>query len=353
MIAPLIAYFLSRNKGFENAISSSAIALSALFIMLAINVSVTSTGATKAVEVTGVVLYSHIGTTGMFAGIIIGLLVTELYMAMSKVKAFKIDLGDQVPPAVGKSFTVLIPSLLTLSIFAVFAAILAACGTDLVTLISTLVQEPLRKVNTSLLGFLLIYSTGNFLFTLGIHQTVINGSLLDPLNLVNMNENMAAVAAGKAPQHIINSDFVTVYAQMGGTGLTIALILAVLISSRYKPYRDVVKLAAVPGIFEINEPIIFGFLIVFNIPMIIPFVFSPVIGSLIGYFATAVGIVEPLSVLVPWTTPPLISGFLASQGDWKVVVIQLVIIIVTTLFYMPFIKIAERVARKQAEQYNA
>lgn len=353
LIAPLIAYFLSRNKGFENAISSSAIALSALFIMLAINVSVTPTGATKAVEVTGVVLYSHIGTTGMFAGIIIGLLVTELYMAMSKVKAFKIDLGDQVPPAVGKSFTVLIPSLLTLSIFAVFAAILAACGTDLVTLISTLVQEPLRKVNTSLLGFLLIYSTGNFLFTLGIHQTVINGSLLDPLNLVNMNENMAAVAAGKTPQHIINSDFVTVYAQMGGTGLTIALILAVLISSRYKPYRDVVKLAAVPGVFEINEPIIFGFPIVFNIPMIIPFVFSPVIGSLIGYFATAVGIVEPLSVLVPWTTPPLISGFLASQGDWKVVVIQLVIIIVTTLFYMPFIKIAERVARKQAEQYNA
>lgn len=133
----------------------------------------------------------------------------------------------------------------------------------------------------------------------------------------------------------------------------IALILAVLISSRYKPYRDVVKLAAVPGVFEINEPIIFGFPIVFNIPMIIPFVFSPVIGSLIGYFATAVGIVEPLSVLVPWTTPPLISGFLASQGDWKVVVIQLVIIIVTTLFYMPFIKIAERVARKQAEQYNA
>lgn len=82
----------------------------------------------------------------------------------------------------------------------------------MVTLISTLVQEPLRKVNTSLLGFLLIYSTGNFLFTLGIHQTVINGSLLDPLNLVNMNENMAAVAAGKTPQHIINSDFVTVYA---------------------------------------------------------------------------------------------------------------------------------------------
>ncbi|XP_031776076.1 uncharacterized protein LOC116415422, partial [Apis florea] len=224
---------------------------------------------------------------------------------------------DQVPPAVGQSFSVLLPSLITLSIFGITAAILAAFNVDLVTLISRLIQEPLRKVNTSLPGFLLIYSTGNFLYTLGIHQTVINGSLLDPLNLVNMNENTAAVSAGRPATHIINTDFVTVYSQMGGTGLTIALIIAVLLVSHYQPYKDVVKLAIVPGIFEINEPIIFGFPIVFNIPMIIPFVLSPVIGSLIGYFATAIGFVKPIAYMVPWTTPPILSGILSSGGDWK------------------------------------
>lgn len=173
----------------------------------------------KAVDVTGAVLYSQVGTTGMFAGIIIGLLATEIYLRLSKVKALKINLGDQVPPAVGQSFSVLLPSLITLSIFGIIAAILAAFNADLVTLISQLIQEPLRSVNTSLPGFLLIYSTGNFLYTLGIHQTVINGSLLDPLNLVNMNENMAAVQAGKQATHIINTDFVTAYSQMGGTGV--------------------------------------------------------------------------------------------------------------------------------------
>ena len=125
-----------------------------------------------------------------------------------------------------------------------------------------------------------------------------------------MNENMAAVIAHKMPTHIINSDFVTVYSQMGGTGLTISLIIAVLLVSHYQPYKDVVKLAAIPGIFEINEPIIFGFPIVFNIPMIIPFVLSPVIGSLIGYFATSVGFVRPLAYIVPWNTPPILSGIL-------------------------------------------
>ncbi|MCP0886685.1 PTS transporter subunit EIIC [Ligilactobacillus sp. WILCCON 0076] len=353
LIAPMIAYFLAKNKNFENPISAAAISLATLFVMLAINVDIVPNNSTKTVEITGAALYSQIGTKGMFAGIIVGLLATEIYMKLSKIKAFNINLGDQVPPAVGRSFTVLIPSLITISLFAIIAALLAAFNTDLVSLISTLVQEPLRKVNTSLPGYLLIYSTGNFLFTLGIHQTVINGTLLDPLTLVNMNENMAQVAAGKAPTHIINSDFQTCYAQMGGTGLTISLIIAVMIIGKYRPHKDVVKLALVPGIFEINEPIIFGFPIVFNIPMIIPFVLSPVIGALIGYFATAIGFVQPLSVYIPWTTPPIISGLLASQGDWKVVLVQIIILAVCTVFYMPFIKIAERVAIKQAEMQNA
>lgn len=165
LVAPMIAYFLAKNKSFENPISATVIALSAVFIMLAINVSIIPNGAEKAVNITGAVLYSQVGTKGMFAGIIIGLLATEIYMKFSKIKALKVNLGDQVPPAVGQSFTVLFPSLLTLSLFGIFAAIFAYFNTDLVTLISKLIQEPLRSINTSLPGFLLIYSSGNFLYT--------------------------------------------------------------------------------------------------------------------------------------------------------------------------------------------
>lgn len=351
LIAPMIAYCLAKNKNFNNPISATAIATSTLVIMMAMNYTITPIGSEETVEVAGILTYGNLGTQGMFAGIIIGLLATELYMKISSVKRLQINLGDQVPPAVGRSFSSLLPSIITLSFFAVISGLLIALfDTDLISLISTMIQEPLRKVNTSLLGFLLIYSTGNFLFTLGIHQTVINGSLLDPLLLVNMNENMAAVNAGKEAPNIINSSFITVYSQMGGTGGTIALILAVLLFIKYKPYKDVVSLSIAPGIFEINEPIIFGLPIVFNLPMMIPFVLSPVIGALIGYFATAIGFVKPLSVLVPWTTPPILSGFLASSGDWKVALLQIIIIVVTLFFYLPFLKISERVSRKQAEQ---
>ncbi|MGT2907819.1 PTS sugar transporter subunit IIC [Streptococcus dentiloxodontae] len=348
LIAAMIAYCLSKNKGYSNPISTVPVALASLIIMMAIYITVTPVDAEQSVTVSGVLTYTNLGTQGMFAGIIVGLLATELYMFLSKQKFLQIHLGDNIPPAVGNSFSVMLPTMITLSLFAlVSATLISLFDTDLITIISTIIQEPLRKVNTSLFGFILIYSTGNFLFTLGIHQTVINGSLLDPLLLINMNDNMAAVNAGEVPKHIINSDFVTCYSQMGGTGGTIALIIAVLLFIKFKPYREIAKLSTAPGIFEINEPIIFGLPIVFNIPMMIPFVLSPVIGALIGYFATFIGFVEPLSVYIPWTTPPLISGYLASAGDFKVVLVQIVIIAVTTMFYIPFLKISEKVTLKQ------
>lgn len=353
LIAPVVAYFLSQNREFDKPISSSVVALSSLFVMIPMVKSVLPVGAEETVDVSGVVTFSEIGTTGLFGGIIVGMLATELFIRLAKNKRLRISLGEDVPPAVGESFSTMIPLMLTVSFFALISALLLnVFNTDMLTIITNVVQEPLRRINTSLLGYLLIYSTGNFLFTLGIHQSVINSTLTEPLLLLNMNENMAATQAGKEAPHILNSAFQTVYAQMGGTGGTFALIILVLLFIKYKPFKDIIKLSIGPGLFEINEPIIFGFPVVFNLPMMIPFVLSPVIGALIGYFATVIGFVEPLTVMVPWTTPPLLSGFLASQGDFKVVIVQIIILIVTALFYWPFVIVAQKAAIKQAQAEN-
>ncbi|MGZ7246319.1 PTS sugar transporter subunit IIC, partial [Streptococcus pyogenes] len=74
--------------------------------------------------------------------------------------------------------------------------------------------------------------------------------------------------------------------------------------------------------------------------------------ALIGYFATVIGFVKPLTVMVPWTTPPLLSGFLASQGDFKVVIVQIIILAATALFYWPFVIVAQKAAIKQAQAEN-
>lgn len=351
MLAPAIGFCLARNKSYSNSIAAAIISLASLIMTMPISLSVIPNGAKKAVDVSGMLSFSNLGTTGMFSGIIVGLLATEVFIKLSNVKHLQINLGDNIPPAVSASFNSLIPAILTASLFALIAALLAVFGnTDLVTLITNVIQEPLRKVNTSLFGMLFIYSIGNFLFTLGIHQTVINGTLLDPVLLINMNKNTAAFAAGHQAPYILTNTFRDTFGMMGGTGSTICLLIAIFLFSKQKSGRELGKLAIAPGLFNINEPVIFGYPIVFNIPMMIPFVLTPVIGILIAYFCTAIGFMNRVVVMVPWTTPPLLSAYLATASDWRAVLVQIVTIIIGVFFYLPFMKISERVQAKQAEQ---
>ena len=350
LLAPTIGYCLARNKNYVNKISAAVMALGTLIIMMPNTVPVTPLAAKKAVEVSGVLTFQNVGTTGMFAGIIIGLVATELFMTLSKLKKLQINLSDAVPSAVAGSFNTMIPALITMSLFAALAAILTAgFHTDLITLITNVIQEPLRRVNTSLPGLLLIYGTGNLLFSFGIHQAVINGTLLDPVLLINMNKNMAAYAASQHIPYIINNVFRDTFGMLGGTGSTICLLIATLLFSKSRASRDITKLSFVPSLFNINEPVIFGYPIVFNFALIIPFVLMPGLGISIAYFFTAIGWMNRVVVMVPWTTPPLLNSYLATGGDWRAPVIQGFTLILGVLIYWPFLKISERVAAKQAE----
>lgn len=354
LIAPMIGFYLCRNRNYDNALGSVPVTISALVIMMAMEFAITPAEMDVEVMVGGIMPFAVTGTNGMFAGIIIGLVATELWIRLSCNEKLQINLGDQVPPAVSRTFSTMVPTILVLSGFAIVSAVLiSGFHTDLITIIQNVIQAPLRHLTATLPGYLIIFSTGNFLFSLGIHQSVISGSLLDPFMTININENMEALANGETATHILNSSFTTVYAQMGGTGSTISLIIAVLIFVKYKPYRDVMYLSVGPGLFNINEPIIFGLPIVFNLPMIIPFVLVPIVGVILGYLATAIGFVPVLSILVPWTTPPILSGFLASGGDWRVPLLQIIIIAVSVVIFLPFLKISETVSRKAAEANNA
>ena len=158
LVAPIVAYMLSQSKRFENPLAAAIIALSSLIVMMPNVLEVTPVGAEKGVQVSGILGFSNIGTTGLFAGIIIGLITCELFITISHIDKLQIKLGDNIPPAVANSFNVLIPVILVLAFWGIISTVLFVCfDTNLVALISKFIQEPLRKVNTSLFrSYLLI-----------------------------------------------------------------------------------------------------------------------------------------------------------------------------------------------------
>ena len=314
LIAPVIGYMLSQNKGYENPLAAAVVSMATLVVMMPNTISITPMGAEEAVMAQGVLSFCNIGTGAMFAGVIIGLAATEIFIWVTTIRKLQINLGDSIPPAVGKSFNVLVPFILVMSGFALISAVLNNLfHTDLVHIITTLIQEPLL--------------------------------------IVNMTQNMAAFAAGEAIPNIINVAFVPAFGMMGGSGSTICLLIATFLVSKNMATKSVSKMAFVPGLFNINEPVIFGYSIVYNVCMLIPFVLVPALGLIIGYAATAMHLMNECVVYIPWTTPLLLSGYLATGGDWRAILVQLVILSLGILIYIPFVKMNDIVMeRTMAEE---
>ena len=69
--------------------------------------------------------------------------------------------------------------------------------------------------------------------------------------------------------------------------------------------KQIRKLSLAPGIFNINEPVIFGMPIMLNPILAIRFILTPLITGTIGYFATALGFAAQSSCNGPWPMPPI------------------------------------------------
>ena len=136
---------------------------------------------------------------------------------------------------------------------------------------------------------------------------------------------------------------------MGGSGTTIGLLIAMFLVNR-KRHKQMIALGTPPGLFNINEPIIFGLPIVLNPVWLIPFICTPIVLTIISYLAVQSHIVFPVVSTIPWVTPPVIGGYLATGGHWSGAVLALVNVVISIVIYLPFVVVAERMeARKSTE----
>lgn len=360
ILAGLIGYSLAKNKRFDNPLACVVVGISAFVIMMPQNITATLAAGSPlladevtSASVTGALATANTGTNGLFGAIIIALLAATLFIKISGVEKLKVNLGEGVPPAVGNSFNVMIPMLLTLSVFGLGAALLAVfAATDLLTIISTFISTPLKSImNAGPWAVILIYSLANLLFCVGIHQSTISGATIEPILTMLIVDNMATFAAGQAipADHYMNMQIINSFALIGGSGCTFMLLLDTFLFSKSKTSKTVAKMSIAPGLFNINEPVIYGYPIVFNLPLMIPFVLIPDLLIAATYGLTCAGIISPCIAQVPWTTPPVLSALLATGFDWRAAVWQVVEILLGMAIYLPFMRASERAVAKQAE----
>ncbi|MCR1950087.1 PTS transporter subunit EIIC [Clostridium sp. DSM 100503] len=284
-----------------------------------------------------------LGPSGLITILIVTLITGTIFAKLSQNKKLVIKLPDGVPPAVSRSFSALLPTMITLTLVGIVFAICEAFGYAEVYLhVYNLISKPLMGLANSLPVLLVLILIQQLLWFFGLHGSNILAPVINSIFLALTAENMAAIAAGNTEGiNIINSQLLDSYVNLGGSGLTAALMIAMIIKSKSAINKSIRNVATGPAFFNINEPVIFGLPIVLNPIYIIPFILAPIASAIIAYVLSKVGFVAPASAVVPWTCPPVISAFLAT-GQWQGAVVALINIAVSVLIYLPFVAYADK-----------
>lgn len=332
-----IGYYLSKSYDVET-VFGGVIAL-ASFLLLTPFLLEQEGGATIA----GVIPVDRLGAKGMFLGMITGFLSAEIYRYFVQ-KKFVINMPQGVPPAVSKSFAALIPATLTLTTFLLINIVITqGFKTNMHDLIYHAIQAPLVGLGSGIIPTLIAVFFIQILWFFGLHGQIIINSVMDPIwNTLSIQNLESYTKTGEVP-NIISKQFIEIYTVgMGGTGMTLAVVFTILIFLKSKQLKQVAKLGLGPGLFNVNEPIIFGLPIVMNPLILIPWILAPMVITCITYFAMASGIVPPpTGVNIPWTVPIFISGMMATNS-LAGGLLQLFNLMIVFVIWFPFLKFIDR-----------
>ncbi len=345
-----IANSLANHYELEG-ISTGAIALAAFFVVTPFSTAVTPEGATAAINVTGVIPTEWMGAKGLFVGIFVSIFAVEIVKFVVR-RGWVIRMPEGVPPTVARSFSALIPAVITLVIFNFVRLGFSLTEYQHVHgFIFKFLQAPLTALSAGLPATLIANLFIGLFWVFGIHGANIVGAVMSPLWISLSDANFRAFEAGAPLPNIITQQFQELYLQLGGSGCTLALCIAMIFFARSQQVKQLGKLAILPGLFNINEPITFGLPVVLNPIMMIPFILTPMILAVVCYFAISTGLVpRPSGAIIPWTTPPIIGGALIA--GWKGALLQIVELVISFFIYFPFLRVVDKQYYEQEKSYE-
>lgn len=339
-VAFLIGYNFAEHEDLTDRASAGLCSLLCWLLLMPLYTVFTPEGSEEVFQVSSIPL-DWVGSKGVFVAMIIGFASIKIYGWFVR-KDFTIKMPDGVPPTVARAFSALIPMTVTIVVVWVLRIVFVLSPWENVfSFIYSFLQIPLQNLGGTVVAQAGVYLFAHFLWFFGIHGTNITDSVYNPILLSLSAQNQEAIAAGLPAPNIINAQFQSLFATIGGGGCTLSLLIAILIFCKSERLQKLARLCVAPGIFNINEPVIFGLPVVLNPVLFIPFILCPFVYIVLTYGVMALGLVPICNgVLVPWSTPAILSGFLVS--GWQGAVWQAVLIALGVVIYLPFIKTLDK-----------
>ncbi len=296
----------------------------------------------KAGDAIGGFSLDYFGNKGVLTSIIVATVASWIFVKLSQNEKIRIKMPDTVPPAVSKSFAVLIPVFITLTCFTVLATVLAQAQfmgkTALNDLIYAVIQAPLMGFSQGI-GFSLLYQGIIWFFWwFGIHGHNVTAAIQ---NMVYMPAQLAN-QTGDASYIFSNGFF------EAGLMHIMGLLIAIFIFSKRDSWRAVAKLGFPAMLFNIQEPIAFGLPIVLNPILLVPYILAPLANTVIGWIAISTGLVPIFKYVVPWTMPMFFGGMIGT-GSIMGGLLQIVWLVVDIVIYAPFVIAANKMKDEDTE----
>lgn len=136
----------------------------------------------------------------------------------------------------------------------------------------------------------------------------------------------------------LNLNVFGLFVFIGGSGATFSLALAMIIWSRSQKRRVLACASLIPALFNVNELILFGLPVILNMRLLLPFILAPLANIFISVLLIHFHFITLSPVLLPFNAPMIFNAWLCATPALGAVGLQLGLVLVDILIYMPFVK---------------
>lgn len=318
-------------------VSTSVLSVLAFLIATITPASIDPELAQKAgIEVSGTVLpLGNFGAAGLFTAIIASIFTVEVVHFCIK-RNLVIKMPNGVPTSVINSFAALVPGAIVI----VVAWILkVGLNFDINKALQWVFSPIGYFAGDTVLSVIVPILLITIVWIFGIHGMIIATPILYPFWYENLNANINAAASGSAIPHFMTEQFFQWFVWIGGAGATLSLAFLMAFLGKSDFFKKMGRFTFIPGIFNINEPLIFGVPIVMNPFFALPFILAPLAMGIVTYLAMGVfHLVSYPIAIVPWTLPAPIGALMATGFDWRAAVLAVVNIVIAGVIYYPFFR---------------